>query len=259
MDLAVIQTIFMPLVGTSLGAAGVVFLRGTMDLRVEKAMNGFAAGVMVAASIWSLLIPAIDQSVDMGKLAFIPAVAGFWIGTFFMLLIDKLVPHLHGEETEGLSPNHIERSTMLLLAVTIHNIPEGMALGVVIAGWLSGTTTIAAGGALALAIGLAIQNFPEGAIVSLPMHAAGMKRRKAMFYGILSGVVEPVASIITLILAASIIPLLPYFLSFAAGVMIYVVVEELIPGSSRGSHTNIGVLAFAVGFTLMMVLDMTLG
>ncbi|MDD7363191.1 MAG: ZIP family metal transporter [Peptoniphilus sp.] len=259
MDISIIRTIMMPLLGTSLGAAGVMFLHDRMDWRVEMGMNGFAAGVMVAASIWSLLIPSIDQSRSLGQWAFVPAVVGFWIGTFFMLFIDRIVPHIHGEQTEGMQGKHLNHSTMLMLAVTIHNIPEGMALGVVVAGWLSGNVTISEGNTVALALGLAIQNFPEGAIVSLPMHAAGMPRKKALGYGILSGVVEPVASVATIFLASSMIPLLPYFLSFAAGVMIYVVVEELIPGTINDVHSNIGVLAFAVGFTLMMVLEMTLG
>lgn len=259
MDIPVLQTLAIPLIGTSLGAGSVLFFHHRMNREVENGMNGFAAGVMVAASIWSLLIPAMEESVDLGKLAFLPAAIGFWIGTFFMLAIDKLVPHLHGDESEGMEGVEVKRSTMLFLAVTIHNIPEGMALGVVIAGWLSNNVTISAGSALALAVGLAIQNFPEGAIVSLPMHAGGIGRKKAFGYGILSGVVEPVASVATMLLASRVIPLLPYFLSFASGVMMYVVVEELIPETAKGEHSNVGVLTFALGFTLMMILDITLG
>ncbi|MDQ0508299.1 Zinc transporter ZupT [Aedoeadaptatus ivorii] len=258
MELSILRTIFTPLLGTTLGAASVLFFHERIDKRAERAMNGFAAGVMVAASVWSLLIPALDRTTSMGKFAFFPVVAGFWLGTLFMLALDRMVPHLHGKSEEG-PETGLDRSTMLLLAVTIHNIPEGMALGVVIAGWLSGGVSISEGAALALAVGLAIQNFPEGAIVSLPMHARGMKREKAFINGFLSGVVEPVATVITMVLASRVLPFMAYSLSFAAGVMVYVVVEELIPETAEGTHSNIGVLAFAAGFTLMMTLDIALG
>ena len=215
---------------------------------------------MVAASIWSLLIPAMEQSSQMGKLAFVPAVVGFWIGILFLLLLDRVIPHLHrnSEQAEG-PKSQLQRTTMMLLAVTLHNIPEGMAVGVVYAGYRSGSVPITAAGALALSLGIAIQNFPEGAIVSMPLRAEGMKKGRAFLGGVLSGVVEPIGAVLTILAAQFVIPILPYLLSFAAGAMLYVVVEELIPEMSEGKHSNIGTIFFAVGFSMMMILDVALG
>lgn len=252
--------ILIPFLGTTLGAACVFFLKKTLSESLQRALTGFAAGVMVAASVWSLLIPAIEQSASMGRLAFAPAVIGFWCGVLFLLLLDHIIPHLHRncQQTEG-PKAHLQRSTMLLLAVTLHNIPEGMAVGVMYAGYLSGSTQITAAGALALSLGIAIQNFPEGAIISMPLRAEGMNKPKAFLYGTLSGVVEPIGAILTILAAQYIIVALPYLLSFAAGAMLYVVVEELIPEMSQGRHSNLGPLFFAIGFTVMMALDVGLG
>ena len=252
--------ILIPFLGTTLGAACVFFLKKTLSESLQRALTGFAAGVMVAASVWSLLIPAIEQSSSMGRLAFAPAVIGFWCGVLFLLLLDHIIPHLHRncQQTEG-PKAHLLRSTMLLLAVTLHNIPEGMAVGVMYAGYLSGSTQITAAGALALSLGIAIQNFPEGAIISMPLRAEGMNKPKAFLYGTLSGVVEPIGAVLTILAAQYIIVALPYLLSFAAGAMLYVVVEELIPEMSQGRHSNLGTLFFAVGFTMMMALDVGLG
>ena len=227
---------------------------------IRKALTGFAAGVMVAASIWSLILPSIQQSEQMGRFAFVPAVIGFWIGVLFLLLLDTVTPHMHmnSETPEGPQSN-LKKTTKLVLAVTLHNIPEGMAVGVVYAGVLADSTEMTMLGALALSIGIAIQNFPEGAIISMPLHSQGMGRGKACLYGILSGAVEPVAALITILLSGLLIPVLPYFLSFAAGAMLYVVVEELIPEMSEGKHSNIGTLMFAAGFSIMMILDVALG
>ena len=252
--------ILIPFVGTTLGAACVLFMKNALNEMVQRVLTGFAAGVMVAASVWSLLIPAMEQSSQMGKLSFVPAVAGFWVGILFLLLLDRVIPHLHAGSEEAEGPKvALKRTTMLVLAVTLHNIPEGMAVGVVFAGWLAGNQTLTISGALALSIGIAIQNFPEGAIISMPLQAEGMKKSKAFLYGTLSGVVEPVAAWLTILLSGFIIPLLPYLLSFAAGAMMYVVVEELIPEMSAGKHSNLGTLFFAVGFTLMLALDVALG
>lgn len=252
--------LFIPFLGTATGAAFVFFLKGKLKRSVERMLTGFAGGVMVAASIWSLLIPALEQSKEMGRLAFVPAVVGFWIGILFLLALDHLIPHLHQHAKEPEGPrSHLQRTTMLLLAVTLHNIPEGMAVGAVFGGILSGTSTITFAGALALSIGIAIQNIPEGAIISMPLKAAGFRSRKAFFYGILSGIVEPVGGALTILAASFITPVMPYLLSFAAGAMIYVVVEELIPETAEGPHSNIGTIFFAIGFSLMMVLDITLG
>ena len=252
--------ILIPFLGTSLGAACVFFMKKTLSDMVQRALTGFAAGVMVAASVWSLLIPAMEQSAGMGKLSFVPAVAGFWIGILFLLGLDHIVPHLHVKsgQTEG-PKSQLRRTTMMVLAVTLHNIPEGMAVGVVYAGYLSGSTQITAAGALALSLGIAIQNFPEGAIISMPLRAEGMKKGKAFCGGVLSGVVEPIGAVLTILAAQLVVPALPYLLSFAAGAMLYVVVEELIPEMSQGSHSNIGTLFFAVGFSIMMMLDVALG
>ena len=252
--------ILIPFIGTTLGAACVLFMKKTLRKQVQNALAGFAAGVMVAASIWSLLIPAIDQSENMGALSFFPAVVGFWIGVLFLLTLDHLIPHLHvgSEQSEG-PKSKLGRTTMMVLAVTLHNIPEGMAVGVMYAGFLAGNTQITAASALALSLGIAIQNFPEGAIISLPLRSEGESKGKAFLGGVLSGVVEPVGAVLTIIAAQLIIPALPYLLSFAAGAMLYVVVEELIPEMSQGKHSNIGTVFFAVGFSLMMVLDVALG
>lgn len=257
----VLAGILIPFVGTVLGASCVFLLKNEIRPAVQKLLLGFAAGVMVAASVWSLLMPAMELSKGMGKLSFLPAAAGLLFGIVFLLMLDMLIPHLHREQGKPEGPkSHFNRSTMLMLAVTIHNIPEGMAVGVVFAGMLSGQTQITMAGAFALSIGIAIQNFPEGAIISLPLKSEeGLGKGRAFLYGTLSGCVEPVAAGATLLLAEFITPVLPYLLSFAAGTMLYVVVEELIPEANGGEHSNIGTIGFAVGFVLMMVLDVALG
>ena len=259
----VIWGLLIPFIGTAAGAACVFFLKKDLRAGVQRALTGFAAGVMVAASIWSLIVPAIDQSADKGRLAFLPAFIGFWLGILFLLLLDHVIPHLHrridqADQTEG-PKSRLAKTTMMVLAVTLHNIPEGMAVGVVYAGVFSGSAEITAGGALALSLGIAIQNFPEGAIISMPLHANGKSRKRAFLDGALSGAVEPVGAVLTILLAGSLIPAMPYLLSFAAGAMMYVVVEELIPEMSEGEHSNIGVIMFSIGFTLMMALDVALG
>lgn len=252
--------IFIPFLGTALGAACVLFMRKSLKDTIQRSLTGFAAGVMVAASVWSLLIPALEQSVSMGKWRFVPAVTGFWLGVLFLLLLDHVIPHLHQNSDQPEGPkSKLQRATMMVLAVTLHNIPEGMAVGVVYAGFLTDSAHITAAGALALSLGIAIQNFPEGAIISLPLRAEGMKKSKAFTSGVLSGIVEPIAAILTILASAFIIPALPYLLSFAAGAMLYVVVEELIPEMSQGDHSNIGTVFFTVGFTIMMILDVALG
>lgn len=252
--------ILIPFLGTSLGAACVFFMKKSFSDAVQRALNGFAAGVMVAASVWSLLIPAIECSSAMGSFSFVPAVAGFWAGILFLLALDHIIPHLHAKSGQAEGPkSRLGRSAMMVLAVTLHNIPEGMAVGVVYAGFLSGDAQITSAGALALSLGIAIQNFPEGAIISMPLRAEGMTKGRAFLDGVLSGVVEPVGAVITLLASRLIIPALPYLLSFAAGAMIYVVVEELIPEMSQGSHSNIGTVFFAAGFSVMMMLDVALG
>lgn len=256
----IVVGLLLPLIGTTLGAACVFFMKGQMRPFLQKALLGFASGVMVAASVWSLLIPAMDMSEDMGKFAFIPAAVGFLIGIAFLLLMDHVVPHLHmGTECAEGPKCSLKKTTMLVLAVTLHNIPEGMAVGVVFAGMLSNSTEITLAGALALSIGIAIQNFPEGAIISMPLKSEGTGKGRAFLYGMFSGVVEPIAAIVTILLAGIITPVLPYLLAFAAGAMIYVVVEELIPEASEGEHSNIGTIGFAAGFVLMMILDVALG
>ena len=252
--------ILIPFIGTTLGSACVFFMKKSLGDLVQRSLAGFAAGVMVAASIWSLLIPAIEQSESMGRLSFLPAFIGFWIGILFLLLLDHLIPHLHvgSEQMEGPKSN-LSRTAMMVLAVTLHNIPEGMAVGVMYAGFLAGNTPITAAGALALSIGIAIQNFPEGAIISMPLRAEGESKNRAFWGGVLSGVVEPIGAVLTILAAQLVIPVLPYLLSFAAGAMLYVVVEELIPEMSQGEHSNIGTIFFAVGFSVMMVLDVALG
>ena len=256
----VIQGILIPFLGTALGAACVLFMKNTLNILLQRVLTGFAAGVMVAASIWSLLVPAMEQAADMGQWAFVPAVAGFWLGILFLLVLDRTIPHLHQGSSEPEGPRvALKRTTMLVLAVTLHNIPEGMAVGVVFAGCLSGDSAVTMTGALALSIGIAIQNFPEGAIISMPLKAEGMKKQKAFLYGMLSGIVEPAAALLTVLASGFIVPALPYLLSFAAGAMIYVVVEELIPEMSEGKHSNVGTVLFAAGFTVMMALDVALG
>ena len=254
--------LLLPFLGTSLGAGCVFLMRGQLRCGVRRALTGFAAGVMVAASVWSLLIPALEEAeaAGLGAWAFLPAAGGFWVGVLFLLGLDRLIPHLHpdADRPEG-PPARLPRITMLLLAVTLHNIPEGMAVGVVYAGYLTGEAHITAAGALALSLGIAIQNFPEGAIVSMPLRAEGAGRGRAFLDGVLSGAVEPAAALFTLLAAGLVTPALPWLLAFAAGAMLYVVVEELIPEMSAGPHSDIGPLAFALGFTLMMVLDVALG
>ena len=249
----------IPFLGTALGAACVFLLQGEMNATVRKTMLGFAAGVMVAASVWSLLIPAMDLSEGMGKLAFIPAAAGFLLGILFLLVLDRVVPHLHldSEEQEGVKSNW-KKSTMLILAVTLHNIPEGASVGIVLAGAMAGGSPITMAGALSLSVGIAIQNFPEGAIISLPLKEE-LGKGKAFLMGTMSGAVEPVAAVVTLLLAEQMTPFIPYTLAFAAGAMLYVVVEELIPESAEGAHSNMGTLGFAAGFVIMMILDVALG
>lgn len=260
MTTEVFYGILIPFAGTSLGAAMVFFMKSSLKEQLSRALTGFAAGVMVAASIWSLLIPSMEQSASMGSWAFVPAAAGFWAGILFLLLLDHIIPHLHRNSEEAEGPrSRLKRTTMLVLAVTLHNIPEGMAVGVVYAGWLSGNSYITATGALALSIGIAIQNFPEGAIISLPLRAEGTGKGKSFMYGMLSGIVEPIGAFLTILAATRILPALPYLLSFAAGAMMYVVIEELIPEMSAGKHSDIGTIFFAVGFTLMMALDVALG
>lgn len=252
--------ILIPFVGTSLGAACVYIMKKEMNPFVNKALLGFASGVMIAASIWSLIIPAIDMSSNMGKLSFIPAAVGVLVGILFLLMLDKLIPHLHSNsnEPEGIKKNNLKKATMLVLAVVIHNIPEGMAVGIVFAGALNEGTLLTLAGAFALSIGIAIQNFPEGAIISMPLISEGLSKNKAFLYGVLSGVVEPIGAIVTIMFSGLITPFMPYLLSFAAGAMIYVVVEELIPEASQGEHSNIGTIGFSIGFVIMMILDVAL-
>ena len=252
--------ILIPFLGTTLGAGCVFFMKKSLGDLVQRSLAGFAAGVMVAASVWSLLIPAIEQSEHLGRFAFFPAFAGFWFGVLFLLALDHLIPHLHvgSEQAEG-PKSKLERTTMMVLAVTLHNIPEGMAVGVMYAGFLAGNVQITAASALVLSLGIAIQNFPEGAIISMPLRAEGESKGRAFLGGVLSGVVEPIGAVLTLLAAQLVIPALPYFLSFAAGAMLYVVVEELIPEMSTGEHSNIGTIFFATGFSFMMILDVALG
>ena len=248
MQSSVLQGILLPFWGTSLGAACVFCLRRAPSAVLRRVLEGFAAGVMTAASVWSLLLPAIDWA-DMGRWSFLPAAGGFWLGVLFLRLLERLLPEAVTDRS----------TTMTLLAVTLHNIPEGMAVGVVYAGYLAGTAQITAAGALALSLGIAIQNFPEGAIISMPLRAEGMPKRRAFWDGVLSGIVEPIGAVLTILAAGIVVPALPYLLSFAAGAMLYVVVEELIPEMSQGQHSNVGTMFFAVGFSVMMVLDVALG
>lgn len=252
--------LLIPFIGTTLGSATVFFVKEKLSDSIQKSLMGFASGVMVAASIWSLLIPAMEQSSNMGRLSFLPAVIGFLLGVFFLLSLDMIIPHLHigSNEAEG-HKSKLKRTTMLVLAVTLHNIPEGMAIGVIYAGYLNGNSMLTKTGALALSIGIAIQNFPEGAIISMPLRAEGESKAKAFIGGMLSGLVEPIGGLLTILLASIIVSALPIFLSFAAGAMMYVVIEELVPEMSEGRHSNIGTIFFAVGFCIMMMLDVALG
>ncbi|MCR5655148.1 MAG: ZIP family metal transporter [Lachnospiraceae bacterium] len=261
MNSVVIMGLTIPFMGTALGAACVYLIRGEeMPVLLQKILLGFASGVMVAASVWSLLIPAMEECEDMGRLAFVPAVIGLLVGFLFLLTIDIVLPHLHinSDEPEGIH-TQLKRSTMLVFAVTLHNLPEGMAVGVAIAACLSGETTITTAGALSLALGIAIQNFPEGAIISLPLKNELHSKTKSFLYGVVSGVVEPIGCALTILLTSFFTPFLPYLLAFAAGAMLYVVVEELLPEASEGEHSNIATIGFAIGFALMMVLDVALG
>ncbi len=251
--------VLLPFLGTSLGAAMVFILKHRISDKLQRILTGFAAGVMVAASFWSLLQPALEGAEDMGKLSFVPATVGFLIGIGFLLLLDNVVPHMHMDEQMEGPKSGLKRTTKLILAVTLHNIPEGMAVGVVYAGWVSGGSGVSKAAALTLALGIALQNFPEGAIVSMPLLASGMPKLTTFWYGVLSGAVEPIAALITIAAARAVVSILPYLLAFAAGAMFYVVVEELIPEMSEGEHSNVGTVAFAFGFALMMVLDVALG
>lgn len=252
--------LLIPFLGTILGAATVFLLKDKLNKKIEKLLLGFASGVMIAASVWSLIIPSIEMAGEQGKIAWIPAAVGFLLGIIFLLVLDSVIPHMHleSEKPEG-RKSKLKKTTMLVLAVTLHNIPEGMAVGVLFAGAMIGNTGVTMAGALTLAIGIAIQNFPEGAIISMPLKSEGMSKTKSFFYGAFSGIVEPIAAIITILLTNLITPILPYLLSFAAGAMIYVVVEELIPESQAGEHSNIGTIGVAIGFVIMMILDVALG
>ena len=252
--------LLLPFLGTSLGAASVFFMKKAMSDGLQKGLTGFAAGVMTAASVWSLLIPAIERSEELGKWSFAPAAAGLWLGFLFLLALDHIIPHLHWGSAQPEGPSsRLRRTTMMVLAVTLHNIPEGMAVGVMYAGFLAGNAQITAASALVLSLGIAIQNFPEGAIISMPLRAEGVRKGKAFGGGVLSGAVEPIGAVLTILAAQLVIPALPYLLSFAAGAMLYVVVEELIPEMSQGKHSNLGTVFFAVGFSVMMTLDVALG
>ena len=254
-----IEGILIPFLGTSLGAACVFFLRRELSGRLEKGLSGFASGIMVAASFFSLLLPAIEQSEGLGSMAFLPATVGFLAGMLFLLALDLVVPHIHRDKSEEGPRSGLKRTTKLVLAVTIHNLPEGMAVGIVFAGWMYGGSGIAFTAALALSLGIALQNFPEGAIVSMPLCAEGVSRKRAFGLGVLSGAVEPLGALLTILAAGLFLPVMPYLLSFAAGAMFYVVVEELIPEMAEGSHSNVGAVCFAIGFVLMMALDVGLG
>lgn len=260
MNREIVIGIMIPFIGTILGSGMVFLLKNEINDLIQKALLGFASGVMMAASVWSLIMPAIEMAEEQGQIPWLPAAIGFLLGILFLLVLDSFMPHLHldKEEPEGIKAN-LKKSTMLVLAVTLHNIPEGMAVGVVFAGLMTGNAVISVAGAFALSIGIAIQNFPEGAIISMPLKSEGISRKRAFTYGALSGIVEPIAAAITILLTSIVVPILPYLLSFAAGAMIYVVVEELIPESQAGEHSNIGTIGVAIGFVIMMVLDVALG
>ena len=250
----------IPFLGTTLGSAMVFFMKDTINKKIEKMLLGFASGVMIAAAIWSLIVPSIDMAQEQGKIAWFPAAIGFLLGIAFLLILDSIIPHLHlkTDKPEGIKAK-FKKTTMLVFAVTLHNIPEGMAVGVTFAGALIGNTGLTIAGAFALAVGIAIQNFPEGAIISMPLKNENISKIRAFTYGTLSGIVEPIGAIITILITRLVIPILPYLLSFAGGAMIYVVVEELIPESQAGEHSNIGTIGVAIGFTIMMILDVALG
>lgn len=258
MNLSLFIGIMIPFIGTTLGSACVFFMRNQLNMKIQKLLLGFASGVMIAASVWSLLIPAIDLSEGLRNFAFLPAAIGFLLGMFFLLMLDKTVPHMHLDYKEEGKKSNLSKTTMLVLAVTMHNIPEGMAVGVVFAGMLNGDAHISLTAAVALSLGIAIQNFPEGAIISMPLRSEGAKKGQAFLYGTLSGIVEPFAAFITILLSSYILPILPGLLAFAAGAMMYVVVEELIPEASQGEHSNIATIGFALGFVFMMILDVAL-
>ena len=260
MDTKIIIGLLIPFLGTALGAAMVFFMKNSMNKKIEKTLLGFASGVMIAASVWSLLIPSIDMATEQGKVAWLPAAVGFLLGILFLLVLDSVIPHLHlnSDKPEGIK-SKLKKTTMMVFAVTLHNIPEGMAVGVAFAGAMIGNTGITIAGALALAVGIAIQNFPEGAIISMPLKSEGMSKGKAFMLGVLSGVVEPIGALITILLTNLVVPVLPYLLSFAAGAMIYVVVEELIPEAQDGEHSNLATIGVAIGFVIMMILDVALG
>ena len=259
MDIIVLQGLLIPFVGTVLGSACVLFLKNELNERLIKILTGFASGVMVAASFFSLLLPCLNQSINLGKLSFLPASIGFCIGMIFLLFLDRITPHMHIDKSVEGPKSNIKKTTMMVLAVVLHNIPEGMAVGVLYAGYVYGSSTITLSAALSLSIGIAVQNFPEGAIISMPLRANGETKFKAFVNGVLSGIVEPIAGFITILLSSTIVFILPYLLSFAAGAMFYVVVEELIPSMSNGKHSNIATIFFMIGFVLMMILDVALG
>ena len=257
---SIFYILFIPLIGTVICSALVFFIKKEINSHLQKTLLGFASGVMIAASVWSLLLPSISIAEENGNISWIPASVGFLLGIFFLLFLDLIIPHLHNnEETPEGPKSNFKKSTMLILAVTLHNIPEGMAVGVVYASVVAGTQQISLAALISLAVGIAIQNAPEGAVISTPLRTAGMSRRKSFLYGSLSGIVEPIASVITILLTSLVLPILPYLLSFAAGAMVYVVVEELIPDLHEGKHSNLGVISFAIGFVLMMILDIALG
>ena len=252
--------LLIPFLGTALGSAMVFFMKNKINNKVQKFLLGFASGVMLAASIWSLLIPSMDMAEEQGKITWFPAAIGFLLGIVFLLILDVVIPHLHisHEKPEGMK-SKFKKTTMMVLAVTLHNIPEGMAAGVTFAGAMLENTGITIAGAISLAIGIAIQNFPEGAIISMPLKASGLSKNRSFLYGLLSGIVEPAGAVITILFASKMVPILPYLLAFAAGAMIYVVVEELIPEASQGEHSNLATIGFAIGFVIMMILDIALG
>ena len=252
--------LLIPFLGTTLGSAMVFFMKKSIHKTIEKLLIGFAGGVMISASFWSLLMPSMEMATEQHEISWLPASIGFLLGIFFLLILDSIIPHLHlhADKPEGIKAK-IKESTMLVFAVTLHNIPEGMAMGVTLAGAMIGNVGISLVGALSLAIGIAIQNFPEGAIISMPLKSQGMSKSKAFIYGTLSGIVEPISAVITILLTNAIVPILPYLLAFAAGAMMYVVVEELIPESQEGEHSNIGTIGVAIGFVIMMILDVALG
>lgn len=253
----IILGILIPFIGTTLGTMLVFFVKNTINKKYQKLLLGFASGVMIAASVWSLLIPSIETAKENGSIPWLSPTIGFLMGVFFLLVLDKLVFYVRSKKNK--IKNEVKKKSMLFLAITLHNIPEGMAVGVIFAGYLSGNSAVTLAGAMALAIGIAIQNFPEGSIISLPLHAEGMVKKKAFLYGTLSGIVEPIFSFITILLTRFIVPLMPYFLSFAAGCMMYVVVEELIPETKEGKPSKLGSIGMAFGFVIMMILDVALG